>query len=204
MSNARRQPIVAGIHALTDDELVSAIRVGNLTGLGTLFDRHGTSVRRLLLRLGVAPRDVDDLVQDTFLDCIVAAPTYQSGLSVRSWLFGIAVRTVAIRFQKRTRQRWLRFMAPEEVPEIATELPEAGLGEALRDVYAILRGMDADERIALVLHRVDGLSLEAAASAASTSLATYRRRLARAETKFFARAASRPALQSWIAEGSES
>jgi RNA polymerase sigma-70 factor, ECF subfamily len=71
-------------------------------------------------------------------------------------------------------------------------------------VYAILKGMDAEERIALVLHRVEGLSLEDAAVACGMSLATFRRRLARGEAKFFSRAKSRPALGEWIAEGDAS
>jgi len=93
-------------------------------------------------------------------------------------------------------------MAPEDVPEVVA-LPDTALREALRDVYAILDGMHADERIALVLCRVEGLSLEDAAAAASTSVATFRRRLARAEVKFFARAKSRAALDAWLAPGGE-
>lgn len=184
--------------------LVAAVRAGRADAAAAFYDRHVKAIQGIVFRLMGPDGEQADVVHDVFVRALESLTQLRDPSALRSWLFGIAVRTVAIRFQKRTRQRWLRFMAPEEVPEIATELPEAGLGEALRDVYAILRGMDADERIALVLHRVEGLSLEAAASAASTSLATYRRRLARAETKFFARAASRPALQSWIAEGSES
>jgi RNA polymerase sigma-70 factor (ECF subfamily) len=92
-------------------------------------------------------------------------------------------------------------MAPEDVPEVASMPPAGELGEALRDVYAVLRGMDPDERIALVLHRVEGLSLEDAARAAGTSLSTYRRRLARGQAKFLARARTRPALEAWVEEG---
>jgi RNA polymerase sigma-70 factor (ECF subfamily) len=91
-------------------------------------------------------------------------------------------------------------MAPEEVPEVAT-LPPTELGEALRDVYAILHGMDPGERVALVLNRVEGLSLEEGARATGTSLATFRRRLARGEAKFFARARGRSTLDGWLDEG---
>jgi RNA polymerase sigma-70 factor (ECF subfamily) len=110
------------------------------------------------------------------------------------------VHVARARIQRRVRQRWLKIMAPEDVPEVGWT-PDTGIGEAMRDVYAILALLPADERIALVLHRVEGLSLEEAAVACGMSLATFRRRLARGETKFFARARKKPALESWL--GSE-
>jgi DNA-directed RNA polymerase specialized sigma24 family protein len=91
-------------------------------------------------------------------------------------------------------------MAPEDVPDI-TCLPSTELREAFGDMYGILSTMAPDERIALVLHRVQGLSLEDAANAAGASLATFRRRLARGEAKFFARAKTRPTLEAWVVQG---
>lgn len=44
--------------------LIASIHGGDLSGLGILFDRYGSDVRRLLLRVGVPPGDADDLVQD--------------------------------------------------------------------------------------------------------------------------------------------
>jgi RNA polymerase sigma-70 factor (ECF subfamily) len=179
--------------------LVAALCSGRLDAGAAFYDRHVQGVHALVFRLMGPDGEIDDVVHDVFVRALESLPRLRDPAALRSWLFGIAVRTVGIRFQKRTRQRWLRFMAPEEVPEVAV-LPPTELGEALRDVYAILRGMDADERIALVLRRVEGLSLEDAAAAAGTSLATFRRRLARGEAKFFARACSRPALDLWLSE----
>jgi RNA polymerase sigma-70 factor, ECF subfamily len=181
--------------------LVAAMASGRLDAGAAFYDRHVATIHALVFRLMGPDGEIDDVVHDVFVRALESLPRLRDPAALRSWLFGIAVRTVGIRFQKRTRQRWLRFMAPEEVPEVAT-LPPTDLGEALRDVYAILGGMDPHERIALVLHRVEGLSLEDGAAAAGTSVATFRRRLARGEAKFFARARSRPALDTWLAEGS--
>jgi RNA polymerase sigma-70 factor, ECF subfamily len=182
--------------------LVAAMRSGRADAAAAFYNRHVRAIHAQVFRLMGPDREVDDVVHDVFVRAIEALPTLRDPAALRSWLFGIAVRAVAIRFQRRTRQRWLRFMAPEDVPEVVA-LPDTALREALRDVYAILDGMHADERIALVLCRVEGLSLEDAAAAASTSVATFRRRLARAEAKFFARAKSRAALDAWLAPGGE-
>jgi RNA polymerase sigma-70 factor (ECF subfamily) len=183
-----------------EEALVHAMRSGRADATATFYNRYVRAIHALVCRLMGPDGEVDDVVHDIFIRALESLPRLRDPSALRPWLFGIAVRAVAIRFQRRTRQRWLRFMAPEDVPEIGS-LPDTSMGEALRDVYAILRGMDADERIALVLHRVEGMSLEDAAGAAGASLATFRRRLARAEAKFFARAKSRPTLDAWVAEG---
>jgi RNA polymerase sigma-70 factor (ECF subfamily) len=175
------------------------MRAGRLDAGAAFYDRFAKSVHALVFRLMGPDPELDDVVHDVFVRALESLPRLRDPSALRSWVFGVAVRTVGIRFQKRTRQRWLRFMAPEEVPEMAA-LPETELGEALRDVYAILAGMRPEERIALVLHRVEGLPLEHAAAACDTSLATFRRRLARGEEKFLTRARTRPALAEWLEE----
>ena len=183
--------------------LVAAMAAGRLDAGAAFYDRHVQSIHALVFRLMGPDGEVDDVVHDVFVRALESLPRLRDPAALRSWLFGIAVRAVGIRFQKRTRQRWLRFMAPDEVPEVATLPSSPELGEAMRDVYAILRGMDPDERIALVLHRVEGLSLEDGARATGASLATFRRRLARGEAKFFTRARSRPALDGWLSQSRE-
>jgi len=177
------------------------MRGGRADAAAAFYDRHAPSVHALVFRLMGPDAEIDDVVNDVFVRALESMSRLRDPGALRSWVYGITVRTVAIRFQKRSRQRWLRFMSPEDVPEVVAPAVSGELGEALREVHAILHGMDPDERIALLLHRVEGLSLEGAAEAAGTSVSTYRRRLARGEAKFFARAKSRPALDSWLGEG---
>jgi RNA polymerase sigma-70 factor (ECF subfamily) len=184
--------------------LVAAMTSGRLDAGAAFYDRYVQSIHALVFRLMGPDGEIDDVVHDVFVRALESLPRLREPSVLRSWLFGIAVRAVAIRFQKRTRQRWLRFMAPDEVPEMATMPFSPELGEAMREVYAILKGMNAEERIALVLHRVEGLSLDDAARAMGTSLATFRRRLARGEAKFMTRAGSRPALDGWLVQGGPS
>lgn len=180
-----------------DATLVAALRAGRVDAAAAFYDRHVRIIRAMVLRLMGPDTEIDDVVHDVFVRALESLPKLRDPSALRSWMFGIAVRAVAIRFQRRRRQRWLRFMAPQEVPERAV-LPATELGEALRDVYAILEGMDAEERIALVLCRVEGMSLEDGARAMGTSLATFRRRLARGQEKFMTRARKRPALSAWV------
>jgi RNA polymerase sigma-70 factor (ECF subfamily) len=177
--------------------LVLAMREGRADAGAAFYDRHVRAVHGLVFRLMGPDGEIDDVVHDVFVRALSSLHRLRDPEVLRSWLLGIAVRTVAIRFQTRSRQRWLRFMAPEKVPEVAT-LPTSEPRDLLRRVYEILNGMHPDERVALVLRRVEGLSLEDGAKAAGTSVATFRRRYARGETKFLQRAAAYPELAAWL------
>jgi len=180
-----------------DYELVRAILAGRTDAATVFYDRHVDAVQRLAFRLLGPDTEFEDVVHDVFLRALEAMPRLRDPGALKGWLFGITIRVVRTRIQRRIRRRWLKIMDPHEVPDLATT-SDGGLGEAMRDVHAILDVLPAEERIALVLHKVEGLSLEQAAAACETSLATLRRRLARAERKFFSRAEKKPALAPWV------
>ena len=173
MTSARRA-ISGSTARATDDDLVAAIRSGNLSGLGTLFDRYGTAVRRLLLRLGVNARDVDDLVQDTFLDCIVASATYQPGLSVRSWLFGISV--IVTRRHRRSFGRMLervqRWATQRIEPRVVTPAERLEWSQDAERSQRALMQLAPKKRAAFVLVVLEELTGEEAAVILEVPVAT--------------------------------
>ncbi len=183
-----------------DVALVQGVIAGRTDAASALYERHVDGIRRLVFRLMGPDTELEDLVHDVFLRAFESLGRLRDPAALRPWLYGIAIRVVRIRIQQRTRQRWLKVMPPEDVPEVASNPTDMSTGEALRDVYGILKQLPVDERIALVLHRVEGVPLEEAAANCDTSIATFRRRLARAETMFFARAEKKPNLASWLGE----
>ena len=64
------------------------------------------------------------------------------------------------------------FIAPTAPPDAVAEL---------RSVYAIVDELPTNERLALILRRVEGLPLEEVAALCDCSLATVKRRIAAAE-----------------------
>ena len=198
---SRAQPTRAVVRSLPFDgdetALVTGMRAGRPDAGAAFYDRHARAIQALAFRLMGPDPEIEDVVHETFVRALDSLSSLRDPATLKSWLFGIAVRTVAIRFQRRRRGSWLRFMAPEDVPQ-ATTSQDPDVREAIREAWSILGAMDPEERVALLVHRVEGLSLEEGARAMGLSLATYRRRLARGQEKFFARARSRPALATWI------
>ena len=108
------RPVRGDAGELTDEALVAASATGDPAALAALFRRHRGAVVRFLSRLvGVDSRDVDDLVQATFIAVSRAAASYARASSVKTWLFGIASNVAGKHVRGEVRRRALRANAAE-------------------------------------------------------------------------------------------
>ena len=96
----------------------------------------------------------------------------------------MAVYVARAQIRIRSRRRWLRVFSPERTRPVQLEQPSSDARRALREVHAVLDRMPIDERTAFVLRHLHGTPLLEAAEACGTSLATFKRRLSRAEERF--------------------
>ena len=113
----------------------------------------------------------------------------------------MAVFVARAQIRVRSRRRWLRFFSPERTRPRQLEQPSSDARRALREVHAILDQMPIDERAAFVLRYLHRITLLEAAEACETSLATFKRRLARAEARFREAVRERPEFTQWLDEG---
>lgn len=143
-------------------------------------------VMRSLRRLGIQPRDVEDVAHDVFVIVHRELPRYDATRPLRPWLFGIAFR-VASDFRRLARnQREVPSVAPPEVADDA-EPPDRQL-ERSQDralVLAALESVELGRRGVLVLHDIDGQPIPEVARALGIPLNTAysRLRLARDELR---------------------
>jgi RNA polymerase sigma-70 factor (ECF subfamily) len=176
-----------------DAELVLALKQGDTGAAGRLYDRHSAGVQGMVYRLLGREAELDDIVQEVFIYALNSIDKLREPAALKSWLLGIAVGKVRSHVRWRFRRRWLSFLPHDEIPEPAVELsnPDADL---VSNVRSILDDLPSEERIALVVHRIEGLSLQDAALASGMSLSTFKRRLAKGEARFMARAKQHPGL----------
>ena len=185
-----------------DADLALALRDGKTTAGVMLFDRHARHVERLLFSLLGPEPEAEDLLHEVFLRAIEGIAHLDEPSKLRSWLTGISVHTAREHIRKRSRRRWLSFVAevPEPPPPPARIASEE-ITEATRCTFEVLRGMSADDRVLFSLRYIEGLEMGEIAVACDVSLSTAKRRLKDAERHFVNRARRFPALASWIEEG---
>lgn len=169
----------------SDASLVEAARAGERTAQEALFRRYARMVNAMAFRLvGPEVEEVEDLVQDSFVAALSSLDRLGEPARFSTWLGSIVVRTA----HKRLRRRRLRSrvgptgMEPGDLDRmIATTAPPDVVAE-VRLIYALVERLPTEERLALLLRRVQGMTLPEVAEAMGLSLATVKRRLAAAET----------------------
>lgn len=185
-----------------DSALVSALQSGHPGAPAALFDRYGKHVQRVLANvLGLDP-ELPDLLHEVFAQALKSFDGIKDAERLKAWLTSIAVHTARGCIRSRTRRRWLRFGAPEELPEAVARGVSDEAREAMRSTYELLGKLSADLRIPFTLRFIHGMELTEVAESCGVSLATIKRRLAKAEKYFVTLAERDPTLATWVAEGS--
>jgi len=167
----------------SDAALVEAALKGETWAQTALFQRHVRAVIGLAHRLMPHPAEVDDLVQDTFVYALSRLDSLKNPQAFASWIFSIVVRTAAKRMRRHRLlvRLGLRSATPINLDEISSQQASPEIQSELALVYGILETLPAEQRIALVLRRVEELELSEIAQYMGLSVTTVKRRLAAAD-----------------------
>jgi RNA polymerase sigma-70 factor (ECF subfamily) len=127
--------------------------------------------------LGVPESDVEDVAQEVFVVVHRKLGEFEGRSSLRTWLYGICVRT-ASDYRKRARVR--HEIVTDEPPE-QTAQPEQHDTLALRQARALLDGildqLDEDKRAVFVLYEIEQITMSEVAEAVGCPLQTAYSRL---------------------------
>jgi RNA polymerase sigma-70 factor (ECF subfamily) len=148
-----------------------------------VFRRYSPYVARVALRLLGNDSEVDDLVQDVFLEAHRGLAGLREAGALGGWLARICVRRATRRLRRR-RLLWLlsiETVAERDLPFDAAASPEER-AEVAR-LYRRLDRMPAEQRVAWLLRHVEGESLEDMMVLCGCSKSTVQRRLRSAEAR---------------------
>jgi RNA polymerase sigma-70 factor (ECF subfamily) len=198
-----RSPRTEQSDAQADAAILAAAASGDRERAATLlFDRHGEVMRRVLHRILGASDEAQDARQEALLRVLDRLDRVEAPGELRGFACGVAAFVAREHLRKSARRRWLRFFAPEDVPEPASDTRDEAK-EAVRAVYVVLDQLEADDRIAFCLRVIEGMELTEVAETCGVSLATAKRRIAHAQERFEFHARRHPELGAWI-EGASS
>lgn len=182
MALPRQQPsLVPSAEAIADADLVARALGGDTWSRDVLYRRHARHLLALTSRLLSSRSEGEEIVQDTFVAGFSHLGRLRDPAAVRAWLTRIAVNLVRRRLR---RGRLLRMLGLDRGCDDATLAalasptlrPDDCAELALVD--RVLGRIPADQRIAWMLRRVEGLPLAEVATACACSLATVKRRVA--------------------------
>jgi RNA polymerase sigma factor (sigma-70 family) len=78
------------MHAVTDEQLIKWVAMGDTSCLGTLFERYHRGVYQFCLQMTRNPANAEDVVQEVFMKVLKKAGSFRHEGSFKAWLFNIA------------------------------------------------------------------------------------------------------------------
>jgi RNA polymerase sigma-70 factor (ECF subfamily) len=146
-----------------------------------LFRRYAPYVATIGLRLLGRDDELDDLVQDVFIEAHRGLHSLRTPDAIKGWLARITVR----RATRRLRARRLRsFFSLEELPPDARLIDDAATPEEkalVASTYRLVERLPVRQRVVWVLKHIQGETLDAIAELCGISKTTVQRRLRAAE-----------------------
>jgi RNA polymerase sigma-70 factor (ECF subfamily) len=169
---------------LPDAQLVALGCKGEPGAFELLYRRHVSFALHLATRIEGSSRDVEDIVHDAFLRAFERINDLSDRGAFKSWLGAIVVHAVRSRMRRHRLMNLLgigRKSEPVDLDSVMSPDASPHTRAQVAQIYALLRTLSADDRIAWTLRCVEGHDLDSVAKLTRCSLATVKRRISRAQ-----------------------
>jgi RNA polymerase sigma-70 factor, ECF subfamily len=156
----------------TDLDLIARWKSGDERAATALVERHAEAVARFVASVG-ARRDVEDLVQETFVRAFGSLDSFRGESSLRTWLFTIARRLLVDR-RRSERRRGGGLTMQVEVQDVDavteyTALDTVVADETERRMREAMARLTPTQREVFTLRVAEGMSYREIAEAAETT-----------------------------------
>ena len=189
--------------------LVDRCLEGEEAAARELFRTHRARVHACLYRVLGGNRDMEDLLQDVFIQVFQSLRGWRAEASLATWIDRIAVR-VAWRYLSQRKAAPPTLELVDDAVPIALAIAGATIGarkamarEGVRRLYAALDKLPPAARVAFALHEIEGRSMAEVATVTGASVTATKLRVWRARRALNAAAAQDPVLRDLIEEGEQ-
>jgi len=175
---------------VSDSALAKLSAGGDQHAFKLLVERYGQGLVHAARSFGIPETDLDDVVQDTFVAAWRALSDYDDSRSFRAWLFSIGLNKMRGLYRFRRVRSFLFGAFDLHTPGFKElEDPRGGPERAvaakkeLATVSQTLRQLPRDQREAIVLTAIVGLSQQETAAALGITIKALEGRLSRGRAK---------------------
>ena len=196
---------MANVAYALDVVLVDRCLEGEEAAARELFRTHRARVHACLYRVLGGNRDMDDLLQDVFIQVFQSLKGWRAEASLATWIDRIAVR-VAWRYLSQRKAAPPTLELVEDAVPIALGAATAGprkamAREGVRRLYAAMDKLPPAARVAFALHEIEGRAMAEVATVTGASVTATKLRVWRARRALHAAAAQDPVLREMLEEG---
>lgn len=163
-----------------DHALAQRCAAGDCVAHRELFREHRDRVHGILYRILGANSELEDLVQDSFLEIYRSLSRFRGDATLATWIARITTRVAFAHIRRRPRASVPLESAGELPNNEATAEDRVAAREAARRLYAVLERVEPKQRIAYALHVIDGRSMREVAEMTDATVVATKSRVWRA------------------------
>ena len=179
--------------------LVDRCLTGEPAATRELFRRHRGRVHASLFRVLGSNRDMDDLLQEAFIQVFQSLRGWRAEASLSTWIDRVAVRCAYRYLSQKGRRIRTEEMSDEDVPGGEPTNAHRQLArDGVKRLYAVLDELGPAARLAFTLHEIDGRPLAEVAKLVGSSVTATKLRVWRARKKVNEAAALDPVLSEFV------
>jgi RNA polymerase sigma-70 factor (ECF subfamily) len=166
-------PAVNALRARSDLDLAQRCVSGDRTAQRDFFQRERHRVHAILYRIVGSNADMEDLLQEAFIQIFRSMAGFRGEASLATWLDRIAVRVAYAYLSKRRNETVRLALVPEPISTEPSADQRMMTRESTRRLYGALDSLAVAQRVAFTLHVIDGRPLrDVAVSMSATVVAT--------------------------------
>lgn len=203
LADERSQGQDAKLYNVDDSgELIERCRQGDTGAFRELFRRHREDVARLVYRLSGSRAEVEDLVQEVFLQVHRSLGDFRGDSRFTTWLYRVTVNVVLMH-RRAARSRPVLVDAGLAAPPVdLARAPDAETERRRRlaAFWRLLGRLSEKKRTVFILHELEGLSPSNISNIVDAPVLTVRTRLFYARRELMALMPDEPALAGLISE----
>jgi RNA polymerase sigma-70 factor (ECF subfamily) len=180
--------------------LVDRCLTGEPAATRELFKRHRGRVHACLYRVLGSNRDMDDLLQDAFLQVFQSLRGWRAEASLATWVDRVAVRCAYRYLTQRGRRIQTDLLGDEEaiVGVEGTSARRQLARDGVKRLYEALDELSPAARLAFTLHEIDGRSIAETAELVGSSVTATKLRVWRARKRIESVAGEDPILREFL------
>lgn len=177
---------------------VTRAQSGDARAFEDIYRMHRRDVSRLAARL-LGPRgDLEDVIQEVFIQVFRSLSSFRGDSRFSTWLHRVTVNVTLmhIRALRSRPQLGNELLHDPAAPEGESPVDCAARAERLRALYRILDTLSEKKRAVFILHDIEGVPAAQVASVVDSNVLTVRTRLFYARREVYAAMAQDPTLES--------
>ncbi|HEX3696535.1 MAG TPA: sigma-70 family RNA polymerase sigma factor [Polyangia bacterium] len=181
-----------------DARLVIRAAAGDGQAITVIWSRYHLLVRSVLLSTLGADQEIDDLVQEVFMELLRAVKLVRDGTALPAILSRIAVRRAGMALRRRRVRSVILSLPWIDMPDVPVAPADMDSRLALVALYRLLNKIKPRHRLAFLLFSVQGLDVAEVAGALEISLSAAKRAVSAGRKKVLRMAEREPLLKQFL------